>query len=198
MEAAKEYKSTNRNRRKRLDASNLQNQKNQDWKRAEFIASKIKEFYRDPIVVKVIQMIDYTDRRYDIGAKKSGLPCLTRITHSQADADKLHEPSVAALETALRTAEGYTDEEATIRDYFDTFLYYVERFERFLKLKLIDPDEIFPYLRYYVHIFNGKLDHVDPGMLRSFRTYLKDFHFEDADYFFFERFKEQLAAIKRH
>jgi hypothetical protein len=129
-----------------LEASNRQNKTNQDWKRAEFIASEVKEFYRDPIVARVLQMIDYSDRRYDIGMKdKDGRPLVTRVTHSESAAMKLHEEmSLVAIEAALRTSDEYTNEEATIRDYFDTFLYYIERFERFLKLSLISEDEIFP------------------------------------------------------
>jgi hypothetical protein len=120
-----------------LDASNRQNKTNQEWKRAEFVASEVKEFYKDQTVIKVLQMIDYSDRKYDIGMKdKSGNPRLTRITHSEAVAMGLHG-SVVAIEAALRTSDEYTDEEATIRDYFDTFLYYVERFERFLKIRLV-------------------------------------------------------------
>jgi hypothetical protein len=176
-----------------LEASNIQNKTNQNWKRAEFIASEIKEFYQDPLVVKVLQMIDYSDRRYEIGIiDKDGKPLLTRITHSESAALKLdNETSLAAIEAALRTSDEYTKEEARIRDHFDAFLYYVERFERFLKLQLISEDEIFPYLRYYIRLFHGDIDHVDKRMLKSFRTYLKDFHFEDAEAFFYCRFSEK-------
>jgi hypothetical protein len=187
-----------------LRAANQQNKINQDWKRAEFVASEVKDFYKDPIVIKILQMIDYTDRRYDIGNKDAhGKPLLTRIVHSRSAADRLNnelnedklntelnENPVLSIEAALRTDEKFTPTEATIRDHFDTFLYYIERFERFLKLHLISEDEIFPYLRYYIRIFRGKLDHVDPNMLKSFRTYLQDFHFEDAENFFYRRFDE--------
>lgn len=181
-----------------LEASNRQNKTNQDWKRAEFIADEVKEFYRDPIVVTVLQMIDYNDRRYDIGMKdKEGKPLLTRVTHSESAALKLdEETSLVAMEAALRTSDEYTDAEATIRDHFDTFLYYIERFERFLKLSLISEDEIFPYLRYYIRIFRGKVDHVDVRMLESFRMYLRDFHFEDAEAFFYTRFSERPSSAK--
>jgi hypothetical protein len=173
-----------------LEASNRQNKTNQDWKRSEFIAGEVKEFYRDPTVARVLQMIDYSDRRYDIGVKdKDGNALLTRVTHSEMAALELREePSWVAIEAALRTSGRYTDEEATIRDFFDTFLYYIERFERFLKLGLISEDEIFPYLRYFIRIFRGELTHVDPRMLNSFRMYLRDFHFEDAEAFFYSRF----------
>lgn len=176
-----------------LDASNRQNKTNQDWKRAEFIASEVKEFYRDPIVARVLQMIDYSDRRYDIGRKNAqGKPLLTRVTHSETAALELHgETSLVAIEAALRTSDGYTDEEATIRDFFDIFLYYIERFERFLRLDLISEDEIFPYLRYYIRIFRGKVSHVDERMLASFQMYLRDFHFEDAEAFFYRRFSQE-------
>ena len=122
-------------------------------------------------------MIDYNDRRYDIGMlDRNGKLVLTRITHSETSASKLDgEISLVALEAALHTSGEYTKEKATIRDCFDTFLYYIERFERFLKLKLISEDEIFPYLRYYIRIFRGKLDHIDERMLEAFRLYLETF-----------------------
>jgi hypothetical protein len=68
-----------------LEASNKQNQINQGWKRAEFIAAEMKAFSCDPVVIKIIQMIDYTDRRYDLGVKNdAGEPVRTRIIHSDA------------------------------------------------------------------------------------------------------------------
>jgi hypothetical protein len=179
-----------------LEASNRQNKTNQDWKRAEFVASEFKEFYGDPVIIKVLRMIDYYDRRYDIGMKDDDdKPCLTRIVHSKSAELKLRERdssekhSLVSIEAALGPSDEYTDEETTIRDYFDMFLYYIERFESFLKAGgLITEEEIFPYLRYTIRIFRGKLAHVDPAMLEAFRAYLREFHFEDAKCFFYKRF----------
>ncbi len=188
-----------------LEASNSQNKINQDWKRAEFIAAEMKEFSRDPSVVMVMQMIDYTDRSYYLGMKdKDGEPLLTRVTHRQAALDALEASgrlkkvaSFAAIETALATSGGFSVEEAAIRDSFDVFLSYIERFEQFIKLKLISEAEIFPYLRYCIRMIQGKVRHVEPGMLSAFRAYLKAFHFEDAEHFFYERFPEMETQTSR-
>jgi hypothetical protein len=171
-------------------------QASQDWKRAEFVASEFKEFYRDAVVMKVLGMVDYYDRKYDIGIKyKDGNPRLTRIVHSKSAERKLRKKtsgdarSLVSIEAALGPSDEYTDEETTIRDYFDTFLYYIERFESFLKAdNLISEKEILPYLQYYIRIFRGELAHVNPAMLKSFRAYLKDFHFEGAEHFLYSRF----------
>ncbi|SIO02164.1 hypothetical protein SAMN05443247_01448 [Bradyrhizobium erythrophlei] len=66
-----------------LEASNIQNKTNQDWKRAEFIAGEVKGFYQDPVVVKVLQMIDYNDRRYDIGMLDRNGIYPQRSSHAQ-------------------------------------------------------------------------------------------------------------------
>jgi hypothetical protein len=100
------------------------------------------------------------------------------------------EESFAALDTALATSGGFTEEEAAIRDHFDAFLSYIERFEHFIKLELISEREIFPYLRYCIRIFRGKVPHVSPDMLKAFRHYLQAFHFEDALHFFYGRFSD--------
>ena len=187
-----------------LRAANKQNTINQDWKRAEFVAAEIKEFYKDPIVLTIFQMVDYYDRRDVCIRDTDGKPLLTRTVHSAARADELNyelklknelndNSAVLSIEGALGTGRRYTHKEAIIRDYFDAFLYYIERFERFLKLRLISEDEIFPYMRYYIRIFRGKLKHVDPNMLECFRAYLRDFHFDDAENFFYNRFDSLLA-----
>jgi len=176
---------------KGLEASNRQNKTNQDWKRAEFVATEIKAFYTDPIVARVLQMIDYSARRYDIGIKDDDKSILTKVTHSErAAVESRGTASLVSIEAALRKSDKYTKEEAIIRDHFDTFLYYIERFERFLKLGLISEGEIFPYLRYYIRLFQGGMRHVDARMLESFKAYLRDFHFEDAASFFYNRFTD--------
>lgn len=183
-----------------LESSNIQNKTNQNWKRAEFIANEIKNFYQDPVVMKVLQIIDYNDRRYDIGMLDiNDKPCLTRITQSKLEINKLQEhTSYVSIEEALESKENYTTEEAVIRDYFDTFLYYIERFERFLTLRLISEDEIFPYLEYYIDIFRGRIDHVDNCMKCVLSKYIKKFRFEYAHCFFYKRFSENFDSTKYH
>lgn len=174
-----------------LKASNKQNTANQDWKRAEFIAAEVKSFYQDPAVAKVLQMLDWNDRRYDLGILTAhAKPVLTRVTQSALTTPRIgHEASYASIEAALRTSGPYTIEEATIRDHFDNFLYYIERFERFLTLNLVSEAEVFPYFRYFIRIIRGELHHVDETMLEAFRAYLRTYHFEDAESFFYCRFK---------
>lgn len=107
--------------RESLDASNVQNAKAQDWKRAEFVASQTRDFYENEIVFKILQMLDYEARHYQIGiTDRSGKPVLTKVVHTETSWPRQSgDRSYVLLTSALRIHDGkksFTREEAIIRD----------------------------------------------------------------------------------
>jgi hypothetical protein len=147
---------------KNLEATNQQSVINQKWKRAEFVAAEIKLFYDNEIVSKTLQMLDYEARYYDIGiVDKAGKTRRTMVVQLKSEWPKTKDDiSYVAIEDALRiynVKRDFTDEEVIIRDWFDVLLANIERFEQFLKAKLVSEEEIVPYLRYYLLILRGGL-----------------------------------------
>jgi hypothetical protein len=180
-----------------LKASNEQNKINQDWKRSEFIAAQMKEFYENAAVNKVLQMVDYETRLYDLGMRSnSGKLIQTRAVHdAKAFPKKPSDTSYVSIKAALRIdkhADEFNNEEVQVRDTFDDFLTYVDRLEQFLTAGLFKEEEIVPYLKYNLMLFRGKVDHVDKELLKAFQEYLKVYHFEEANEFLYNRFKSEL------
>jgi hypothetical protein len=52
--------------------------------------------------------------------------------------------------------QGFTIEETLIRDHFDTFFDYLERFESFIETGLVSKEDFYPYLNYWFNIIGNK------------------------------------------
>ena len=179
--------------RESLDASNTQNIKNQDWKRAEFVASQTREFYENETVFKVLQMLDYEARRYPIGLiDGAGQPVLTKVVHTEYSWSRQpgSKESCVSLASALKVHDdttNFTPEEAIIRDFFDVFLYGIERFERFLTAGLFSEEELVPYLQYYIRLLRGEL-HVGKEVLDVVKRYMISYRYDQAYNLIYRRF----------
>ena len=126
------------------------------WKRAEFLAAKMKEFFDDRRVQQAMTLIDWGSRRVpllDAAAPEGGVVRVTRrlqtrallphtfvdqATGSEADAD---------LDGRMRR---YSLEEAAIRDRYDAFLDGLERFAGYVQGGLVSARDLRPYLGYWV------------------------------------------------
>jgi hypothetical protein len=184
--------------RESLKETNRQNATNQAWKRGEFVAGEIKLFYESDTINKVLQILDYEARFFDIGVTDhSGKAIMTKVVHCEKQWPRAAtDLSYVAVVSAIRIHDAdcrFTAEEVFIRDSFDIFLYSIERFERFLKTGLLSEDEIFHYLSYYLRLFRGQLNHIHPKLLTAFRSYLTQYHFEEAEHFLYCRFGNLLG-----
>jgi len=128
----------------------------EQWKRAEFVAKEIKEFESDPVVRNVLQMIDWGERRVNIFQRDD-------IEYDQYVKVTREDQWRALLPHRLKEAypstevgewdvgkKRYTAEETKIRDGYDIFLDYLQRFGNFIEAKLVSPDELRPYLSYWL------------------------------------------------
>jgi len=128
----------------------------EQWKRAEFVAKEIKEFESDPIVRNVLQMIDWGERRVNLFQKENTdyeeYIKVTREDQWRALLPhRLKEayPSIHIDEKAVGEKR-YTSTETKIRDSYDVFLDYLQRFGNFIEAKLVSPNELRPYLIYWL------------------------------------------------
>lgn len=81
---------------------------------------------------------------------------------------------------ALRVHWGdtpFTEVEAAIRDNFDQFFYYLERFEYYIEAGLITTDDVRPYLIYWIEILAGKNQSKNPQFAKTVATYLTSYNF---------------------
>src|SRR4051812_42157700 len=121
--------------------------KDQIWKRNEFVAKEIKEFTDDKMVRDAMFMLDWGSRYIELFPNKA------KEDERFAKVDR-RTLKAALIFHELRIKEPgkdrFTSTETAIRDTFDHFLFYLERFDHFIEARLISPAEIKPYLKYWI------------------------------------------------
>lgn len=129
--------------------------KDQVWKRSEFVAREMKDFTSDKVVQVVMSILDWGARyvelfpdkpvhadrfvRVDRSILKAALQC---HTYRSPDPEKIR----------------FTRTEVAIRDHFDHFLSYFERFDQFVVAGLIAPEELKPYLTYWIETISKNME----------------------------------------
>jgi hypothetical protein len=130
----------------------------EQWKRAEFVAKEIKEFESNPTVRAVLEMIDWGDRRVNLFQRND-------IEYGDYEKVTREDQWRALLPHRLKEAypsidvgkwvvgvKRYTAKEVKIRDSYDVFLDYLQRFGHFIEANLVSSKELNPYLRYWLEL----------------------------------------------
>lgn len=129
------------------------------WKRSEFVAQEMKEFFGDPKVGTALTMIDWGVREVTLfpGNVNNATVVVTR--RLQCDALRPHtmltstggSDEVASPGAATTTGGGsFSPAEAAIRDCYDRFLDGLDRFGNYLSGKLVSVEDLRPYLGYWI------------------------------------------------
>jgi hypothetical protein len=148
-----------------------QYEKEQKWKRAEFAAREMKEFRSDPIVQKVMMMLDWDNRDIQL---------------SEDVKLKLEDDIDSELCKSLRaTRKGdFLDHQTLIRDYFDVFFDYLGRFEASIESGLLDKSDFEPYLKYWLNIIGNKNSNKrSPEFYRNIWEYIEYFDYKNVQSF---------------
>src|SRR5947209_120300 len=107
---------------KNLEISIVQNEKSQDWKRGEFVATEMSNFYEDTVVTAVLKMIDYESRYYPLGILRNGKSMLTIVVQGKDNPSMNKAASSVSIQSALDVNQSnLSPEETIIRDHFDVF-----------------------------------------------------------------------------
>jgi hypothetical protein len=116
----------------------------EQWKRGEFVAKEIKEFESNPEVRNAMFMIDWGIRKINLGLLPNASECdlirVTRETQWRALVPHPLKPgyedpsAVWNDESRDATKPRFTRTEARIRDTYDAFLSYLERFANYVEL----------------------------------------------------------------
>jgi hypothetical protein len=178
------------------------------WKRSQFLAQEMKEFFADPRVENARMMIDWGVRDIPLlrrskmsdGIEDSGertvdrqLQCQALRPHDWPDGDPIapvtssdnterSAPSSDAVRTPERASPGGTafePEEAAIRDCYDRFLDGFERFGNYLRGDLVSVNDLKPYVQYWVDdIVDTKCDATDSLWCVFLFAYIEFYAFE--------------------
>src|SRR5690606_12106717 len=122
--------------------------KTQKWKKNEFLAKEIKDFFSDKDVKKALLILDWN--RIDIPLYDNEIP--SNKTRSFLFVDETH------LENSLATNPNseFTDEETIIRKSFDEFLVKLSMFQNYIDNELIKIKDLKPYLEYWMKLLGDK------------------------------------------
>ncbi len=119
----------------------LEYTKAQKWKKAEFLAKEVKEFFADANIQRALLMLDWNIIdiplfENEIENKKSFLFKDEMLINSLKHHDETY----------------FTDEESIIRQTFDDFLFKLGMFQNYIDSKLISKKDVEPYLSYWINL----------------------------------------------
>jgi hypothetical protein len=129
--------------------------KAQRWRRAEFVAQEIRSMKADRLVQAAMLMLDWDGREIELNPDQPD-PQKHWVVVTQ-------EMVVSALR---RHDQGppFASHEAKIRDAFDRFLDYLERFNQFAEAGLVRASAFEPYLRYWCALIADERRAVSPAL----------------------------------
>lgn len=158
--------------------------RSEKWKQAEFLAREMKDFFGTEKVQTALLMVDWGLRRIKLlenSANDGG--------HVKVD----RRLQVLALRPHTLLAQGsdeegkgrFTREQAAIRDCYDALLDGLERFGNYLKTKLVQVDDLKPYIGYWIDDIEGPAENLpDAAWSAALLTYIEFYRFGGVQYLF--------------
>ncbi|MEI6949619.1 hypothetical protein V9K67_20700 [Paraflavisolibacter sp. H34] len=159
--------------------------KAQRWKKAEFLAKEVKEFFADNDVQRALLMLDWSI--VDIP-----------LFENEIEDKKKFSFNDLMLVTALRhhNETYFTDEETIIRQTFDEFLFKLGMFQNYIDSKLITKKDIEPYLSYWINLIgNIDLERKDEQCFRQLWRFINYYDYKPVIKLF-ESFKYNITTEK--
>jgi hypothetical protein len=115
----------------------------------------MKDFNTGAMVKNVMSILDWGSRYVEL------FPTKTNYDDRFAKVDRQILKSALQyhkFKIADSTNDRYTRTEVAIRDNFDCFLSYFERFEHFIEAELITIEELKPYLQYWIDTISENIE----------------------------------------
>lgn len=120
--------------------------KAQKWKKAEFVAKEIKEFLNDFDVKRAFLLLDWNAYECEL---------LPKEIEGQTKLKFNDELVFNALRTHIET-DRFTKEEVVVKLIFDRFFDKLSVFNQYIESGLIKPEDIRPYLVYWIQLIADK------------------------------------------
>lgn len=180
------------------------------WKRAEFLAHEMKEFFATPRVQTALLLIDWGTRRIkllenvqaelafvvvDRDMQSRGLSPHVLLGMNGADPgimvvkESFDSEGVGSDDAQSESSERdrFTQPEAAIRDCYDAFLDGLERFASYVKTGLIDKASLRPYIGYWIDDISDPLvSRGDATWNATLLTYISFYRFNEVLWLFCE------------
>ncbi|MDQ8015104.1 MAG: hypothetical protein REI96_21845 [Flavobacterium nitrogenifigens] len=126
----------------------IEYKKTQKWKKNEFLAKEIKDFFADREVKKTLLILDWN--RIDLPLYDNEIP--ENNTRSIFYIDEIH----LANSLSTEPESVFTDEETIIRKSIDEFLVKLSMFQNYIDNKLITTKDLKPYLEYWINMIGDR------------------------------------------
>ena len=166
------------------------------WKRAEFLANEMKEFFANPRVQKALFLIDWGSRELQLIEDRSAAESRVVVTrYMQTMGLRPHilldrtgsDPEIFTVGNGVSTV-GFTHSEAAIRDCYDAFLDGLERFASYVQTGLTDVRSLRPYIGYWIDDISSQTENADDAAwCAALLTYISFYRF-DGVLFLFDAF----------
>ncbi|PIT04187.1 hypothetical protein TSA1_28065 [Bradyrhizobium nitroreducens] len=146
----------------------------QVWKKAEFLANQVKDFFGDETVKKVTYMLDWHVRSIQL---EPGKEKILSCHDGEFDATRKHE--LVILTSALRQNDStpFTKLEMLVRDDFDWFFFRLGQFQHMIQAGLFSYAEVEVHLSYVLDLISGGIDHVSPKLVEAIDRYVQLYDF---------------------
>jgi hypothetical protein len=160
----------------------------QNWKKAEFLANQVKDFYGDETVEKVTFMLDWHMRKINLidDSDRKVLAVHDDDAFAKArDQESLREEFidkniVVVIARALREHDGddpFTELEVLVRDNFDWFFFRLGQFQHMIQSGLFTYQEVEIHLSYVLDLVSGGLNNVSPKLVEAIAHYVDRYDF---------------------
>jgi hypothetical protein len=115
--------------------------KAQRWKKAEFLAKEVKEFFADTNVQRALLMLDWNI-------------VYIPLFENEIEGKKtfLFEDNMLISALKHHNESDFNSEETVIRQTIDEFLFKLGMFQNYIDSKLIAKKDIEPYLSYWINL----------------------------------------------
>ena len=152
----------------------LQYARAQRVERAKFALSLIDEFQHERANKNAMLMLDWSKRWIELFPDEDEKDKRSFIVTDDilVSALRVHGPGTK-----------FTLVEAAIRDTFDQFFYYLERFEYYISVNLIEIDDVRPHFMYWVEILAGENRNKSPQFATAVAGYVAFYRFNAVDKF---------------
>jgi hypothetical protein len=117
----------------------------QVWKRVEFVAKEMSTFFDDEAAKAAMTMLDWSKKTME----------LYRYRNPSDSTQVLvtYELVKGSLGTSLE--KHHSKSETAVREIFDRFLSFLERFESFIETGAVHEKDLKPYLHYWTKLLSG-------------------------------------------
>ena len=128
----------------------------ENWKRSEFVAGQIKDFYADKINESVLLMMDFNPAHVNLlpeGEAKYVDVSSETLLHAIAKEGRINGKG-----EVIDKSDDFTDTERLVRQDFEHFLYSLSRLNYYLDRDAIQPEELCADFHYAVGLMEDRQD----------------------------------------